>query len=507
MLAPSFATGLWENLSHDIHYIWPQILLMVSGLLMLWPLDSWLLPWTKAEKHKWAIPTMAILLLSLAISVYTPNGLGFSAMYKVDGLTKGFQVLCILASIFAVMLSQKVLGALFEHTAEYYALILFATSGMLFMCGAVDLVTIYFSIELMALCIYILVAYLRNQERGIEAGMKYFLLGAFSSGILLYGISLLFAATGGITTNLTELNQKLAVVSQDKSLLVYSGALMVLVGLCFKVAAVPFHMWSPDVYDGAPTPITAWLATAPKAASLAVFLRIFGTGFHSISYEWEAPLMLIAGATMILGNVAAIKQQSMKRLLAYSSIAHVGYMLLGVLSKDAQAGAQAIWLYMLLYLFMNTGAFAVVIYLQGKNEGERIEDFSGMGKRHPVLAFSMLVFLLSLAGIPPFIGFFGKFYLFLLAVEQGYTTLVVIALLTSAVSAFYYLEVVKQMYFKEPAEGEVAPMDSYSKFLISTTCAVVIIGTAFGPQLLKWTDDIRWFEKETPAAVMEFPNK
>ena len=198
--------------------------------------------------------------------------------------------------------------------------------------------------------------------------------------------------------------------------------------------------------------------------------------------------MIIAGATMILGNVAAIKQQSMKRLLAYSSIAHVGYMLL--------------------YLFMNTGAFAVLIYLQGKNEGEYIEDFKGMGKRHPMLAFSMLVFLLSLAGIPPFIGFFGKFYIFLLAVEQGYITLVVIALLTSAISAFYYLEVVKQMYFKEPTEGEVEPMDSYSKFLISTTCALVLIGTVFGPQLLKWTDDIRWFEKEAPAAaVMEYSNK
>ena len=206
---PSFSAGLWENLSHDIHYIWPQILLMVTATLMLWPLDSWLLPWTKAEKHKWALPTLAILVVTLGLTLVTPNGLGFSAMYKVDGLTKGFQVLCVLGSIFAVMLSQKVLGALQEHTVEYYVLILLGTSGMLFMCGAVDLVTVYFSVELMALCIYILVAYLRNQSRSIEAGMKYFLLGAFSSGILLYGISLLFAATGGVTTNLTELNQKI----------------------------------------------------------------------------------------------------------------------------------------------------------------------------------------------------------------------------------------------------------------------------------------------------------
>ncbi len=497
-----FATGLWENLSHDLPYIWPQVLLTVVGTLMLWPLDGWLLGWTKNEKHKWAPVTMAILLAALVLTFITPNGLGFSAMYKVDGLTKGFQILCILGSLFAVMLSQKVLGALQEHTVEYYALILFATVGMMFMCGATDLVTVYFSIELMALCTYILVAYFRDQARSIEAGMKYFLLGAFSSGILLYGISLLFAATGGVTTNLTELNSKLALVPQSSNLLVFSGVLMVMVGLCFKVAAVPFHMWAPDAYDGAPTPITAWMSTAPKAAALAIFLRVFGTGFHGIHSEWVMPLMMVSGASMILGNVAAIKQQSMKRLLAYSSIAHVGYMLLGVLSYDAQAGAQAVWLYMLSYLLMNTGAFAIVIYLQGKGEGERIDDFRGMGKRHPLLAFSMLIFLLSLAGIPPLIGFFGKFYLFLLAVQQGYTTLVVIALLTSAISAFYYLEVVKQMYFTEPLEGEMEPLDAFAKYLIGTTCALVLAGVLLGPKLLDWTDQIRWFEKDAPKAAM-----
>ena len=511
---PSFAPGLWDTLSHDLPYIWPQILLTFAGTVMLWPLDSWLLGWSKAEKHKWAPVTMVILLVTLALVFLAPSGLGFSSMYKVDGLTRGFQMLCILGSLFAVMLSRQVLGGLQEHTAEYYVLILFATVGMLFMCGATDLVTVYFSIELMALCVYILVAYLRNQARSIEAGMKYFLLGAFSSGILLYGISLLFAATGGITTNLTELNQKLALVPANQNLLVYSGVLMVLVGLCFKVAAVPFHMWTPDAYDGAPTPITAWMATAPKAASMAIFLRVFGTGFHGVTSDWLQPLMVIAGASMILGNVAAIRQQNMKRLLAYSSIAHVGYMLLGVLCYDAQAGAQAVWLYMLAYLLMNTGAFAVVIYMQGKGEGELIEDFAGLGKRNPLLAFSMLVFLLSLAGIPPLIGFFGKFYLFLLAVQQGYTTLVVIALLTSAVSAFYYLEVVKQMYFRVPAEsaGEelepMEPMDGYSKFLISSTCVLTLGGMLLGAHLLGWTDQIRWFDQEAPkAAILDVQGK
>jgi NADH-quinone oxidoreductase subunit N len=227
------------------------------------------------------------------------------------------------------------------------------------------------------------------------------------------------------------------------------------------------------------------MATAPKAAALAAFLRVFGAGFHGVSSDWVLPLSYIAGASMVLGNVAAVRQVSMKRLLAYSSIAHVGYMLLGVLSGDPRAGAQAVWLYMLIYIVMNTGAFAVVIYLQGVGEGERIEDFKGLGRKHPVLAFAMMVFLLSLAGIPPLVGFFGKFYLFKLAIEQGYVTLTTIALLTSAVSAYYYLGVVKEMYFKQP-EGEAAPMGPAAVFVVSLACILVLVGTAFGPWLLDW---------------------
>jgi len=381
-----------------------------------------------------------------------------------------------------------------EQTVEYYALLLYGLAGMMFLCGASDLMTVYFSVELMAMCIYILVAYLRTQNRGVEAGLKYFLLGAFSSGILLYGISIVFAAAGGTTTNLVELGEKLPLATNSQNLLVFTGILMVLVGLCFKVAAVPFHMWSPDAYDGAPTPITAWMATAPKAAALAAFLRVFGTAFHGSLDQWSLPLQFVAGASMILGNVAAMKQQSMKRLLAYSSIAHVGYMLLGVLANDlsitdplAANGARAVWLYMLIYLVMNNGAFAVVIHLQGKGEGERIEDFRGLHKTRPLLAFSMMVFLLSLAGIPPLVGFFGKFYLFKLAVERGFTFLVVIAMLTSAVSAYYYLGVVNQMYFGEPAEGEAPAVSRTILTIVVASMLLVVVGTAFGPQLLDWT--------------------
>ena len=475
-----FAQGLLGALLRDSHLVTPQLFLITVATLMLWPGDLF---FNRSEKHKWAPITLVILAVTGFLVTATTDGEGFSRMFRMDGLTRGFQLLCVVATAGTVLLSMRLLDSLKQQTVEYYALILFSLSGMLFLCGASDLISVYFSIELMAICIYILVAYLRDRATSVEAGMKYFLLGAFSSGILVYGISLLYGAAGGVTTNLADLNQALALTPKSSSLLVFSGVLMVLVGMGFKVAAVPFHMWSPDAYEGAPTPITTLMATAPKAAGLAAILRVFGTGFHGVSSDWVLPLSYIAGASMILGNIAAVNQDSMKRLLAYSSIAHVGYMLLGVLSGDPRAGAQAVWLYMAIYIVMNTGAFAVVIYLQGQGEGERIEDFKGLGRKRPVLAFAMMVFLLSLAGIPPLVGFFGKFYLFKLAIEQGYVTLTVLALLTSAVSAYYYLGVVSQMYFREP-EGEAIPMGGTSVFIVTLACILILVGTAFGPWLL-----------------------
>ena len=483
-----FAQGLLGALLRDSHLVVPQLFLMAVATLMLWPGDLF---FNRGEKHKWAPITLAILAVTAVLVGRVPDGEGFSRMYRMDGLTRGFQMLCVLGAAGAVALSVRLLDSLKQQTVEYYALILFSLSGMLFLCGASDLISVYFSLELMAICIYILVAYLRDRATSVEAGMKYFLLGAFSSGILVYGISLLYGAAGATGTNLLDLNRALALTPTTSNLLVYAGVLMVLVGMGFKVAAVPFHMWSPDAYEGAPTPITAFMATAPKAAGLAAFIRVFGSGFHGVSSEWVLPLSYIAGASMILGNVAAVKQESLKRLLAYSSIAHVGYMLLGVLSGDPRAGAQAVWLYMLIYIVMNTGAFAVVIYLQGKGESERIEDFKGLGRKHPVLAFAMMIFMLSLAGIPPLAGFFGKFYLFKLAIEQGFVTLTTVALLTSAVGAYYYLGVVAQMYFKEP-EGEAAPMGAASVFIVTLACALVLVAVVFGPWLVDWAAKISW---------------
>jgi len=408
-------------------------------------------------------------------------------------MAKGFQYLVLAAGIITVLLSQLQLDALGEQTVEYYALLLYSIAGMMVLVGSTDLISIYFSLELMALCVYILVAYLRTHDRSIEAGVKYFLLGAFSSGILLFGISLVFAATGGVTTNLVQLNDLLALAPPSSSLFVFLGVLMVLVGFCFKVGAVPFHMWSPDAYDGAPTPITAFMSMAPKAASLAAFLRVFGTGFNGVNSDWLAPLSFVAAASMVLGNIAALRAQTMKRLLAYSSIAHVGYMLLGVLGAGSGVGGpQAVWLYMLTYLIMQSGAFAIIIYLQGKGEGERIDDFRGLGRTHPLLAFSMMVIMLSLAGIPPLVGFFSKFYLFKLAIEQGHVTLTVIALLTSAVAAYYYLNVVALMYFKEPDAEAPAPrvLGPVTTWVVGLSCALVLLGTCFGAVLLDWAATI-----------------
>lgn len=485
---PGFSQGLWDSLAQGAPLIYPQIFLCVMATLMLWPGDLF---FAKGEKHKWAYIAFPVILAAGVGALITSPGEGFSGMYRVDGLTKGFQAIVLLSALAAVALSQRVLNALKEQTVEYYALILFATAGMLFLCGASDIVSVYFSMELMALCFYILVGYFRTQNRGVEAGVKYYLLGAFSSAIFIYGVSLLFAATGGLSTNLAELGQKLPLVPQANSLLVFGGVLFVMVGMCFKVAAAPFHQWSPDVYDGAPTPITAFMATAPKAAALAAFLRIFGAAFHGLMDQWSLPLQFVAALSMILGNVAAIRQQSMKRMLAYSSIAHVGYMLMGVLAADTVAGAQAVWLYALVYLFMNTGAFAIVIHLQKGGMGERIDDFRGLGRKRPGLALAMMLFMFSMAGIPPLAGFFTKFYLFNVAVQNGLVGLVVVAVLTSAVSAFYYLWVIRQMYFHEGGAEVEAPGMATST-IVALAGAVTLVATVFGPKLLDLAGRIGW---------------
>lgn len=476
---PSFIQILWSSLVADAPLVYPQIFLVGMATLMLWPGDLLI---RRSQKRMWANFASLVVLVTAYLVWQAPHASGFSDMYALDPLTKAFQWICLLGTLLTLGLSRPLLDVLDEHTVEFYSLMLFALSGMLFLCGSIDLVSIYFSIELMALPIYVLVGYLRHQDRGIEAGMKYFLLGSFASAITIYGISLIYGATGGISTNLTFLQNKLPEMFSTLSPMITIGVFMILIGIGFKVAAVPFHMWTPDAYDGAPTPVTAFMASAPKAAALLAFVRIFNIGFQSIPQTWIVPLGVMAAASMLLGNIAALRQQSMKRMLAYSSIAHVGYILLGVLSNDPQnsvlnfSGVQTIWLYLFAYLFMNFGAFAIVNLLQGAGVGERIEDFKGLAQRSPLLGFSMMIFLLSLAGIPPLIGFFSKFILFKMAIERGFITLTVIAVLTSAVSAYYYLGVINQIYFRPSTQSLPLRVDITTWTIVLVAMLVVLLG-------------------------------
>lgn len=476
-----FAINLLEALQQDTLLIFPQIILIATAAIMLWPGDLFV---PKEKKHYWAFIAIAALAVSGLFVASTPIACGFSNMFKVDNTTKSFQYLILISGIITILLSKVYLDTLNKQTVEYYSLLLFSITGMLFLVGSIDLVSIYFSMELMALSIYILVAYLKSKERSIEAGIKYFLLGAFSSGIFLFGISLLFAVEGGTTTNLIELNEHLALIPMSNNLLMLVGIIMVILGFCFKVAAVPFHMWSPDIYDGAPTSITAFISVAPKIASIAAFLNVFGN-LNNVSSHWVAIIACVAAGSMIIGNVAALKQQTMKRLLAYSGIAHMGYTLLGAMNADVTNGTQTVWLYMFAYLIMQFGIFTIVIFLQNKNDGERIDNFRGLAKTHPLLAFAMMVLMLGLAGIPPLLGFLSKFYIFKLAIEHDQLILTTIALLTSAISAYYYLAVIALMYFKEPVVTiEPRPLGFINALLISSSCTFTLLGICFSSYIM-----------------------
>ncbi len=342
-----------------------------------------------------------------------------------------------------------------EQRTEYYALILFATSGMMFMAGAIDLISLFIGLELMSISTYLLVGFLRKSQRSNEASLKYFLLGAFSSGIILYGMSLLYGLSG--STNLDEIAAQVAGL-QDNTLLTLS-LFMMMAGLCFKIAAVPFHMWVPDAYEGAPTAITAFMSVAVKAAAFAIFLRIFFVVFSEVRESYTFVLAVVAMVTITWGNVAAIAQQNIKRLLAYSSIAHAGFILMGLVA-GTEFGVMASSMYLLAYTFMNLGAWAVVILLRRQDiSGERLEDFDGLFFKHPALAILMLIFFLSLAGIPPLAGFIAKYFVFaavldVVFADAGPATsilvwLVVVAALNVVVSVFYYFRIVVAMFIKK----------------------------------------------------------
>jgi NADH-quinone oxidoreductase subunit N len=454
----------------DFYYILPEIVLTAGALLVLiadvmLPRGSRALPWT----------TLAVLgatLLSLlpftGTEVEVANGL-----IAVDRFALFFKVVFLLSAIVTVLLSVRYLEIEGASPGEYYFLVLCSTLGMMIMAGGIDLITSFIGLETMAVSFYILAGFIKPNPRSNEAAVKYFLLGAFSLGILLYGMSLLYGLSG--TTNLRVMATAFSGQEQDPLLVL--AVILVVAGLGFKIAAVPFHMWAPDVYEGAPTPITAFLSVGSKAASFAMLLRLCIEGLPTMGADWRLLFEVLAIVTMTVGNVAALTQTNLKRMLAYSSIAHAGYLLMGLVAGTPR-GVAAMLIYLFVYAFMQLGAFAIIVMMRRKDMvGDELKDFSGLHFRHPFAAFAMLLFMLSLGGIPPTAGFMGKFWLFGAAIESGYVWLAVIGVLNSAVSLYYYIRVVVFMYLKKETTGSEPTL---SPGLAFTVALAVVATIAFG---------------------------
>jgi NADH-quinone oxidoreductase subunit N len=381
--------------------------------------------------------------------------LGFHGAITIDGFGIFFNWVFVATALIVALVSYKYLEIAGEHHGEYYGLILFAQAGMYFLASGTDLVTLFIGLELMALCFYVMVGFLRTDKRSNEGALKYLLLGAFSTGFLVYGFSILYGITG--STRLSDIQNAISVRTAWDPV-VFLAMATTAIGLLFKISAAPFHMWAPDAYEGAPTTVTAYLSVASKAASMAFLIRIFRGPLSPARESWEPLLAIVAVATLTLGNLAAINQTNIKRLLAYSSISHAGYMLLGLIAGNDR-GINGIAVYVMVYTFMNLGAFLVVIALRRQNIiGEDLDDIAGLMHKSPGYAILMLIFLLSLAGIPPTAGYLGKYYIFLALIETRHYALAVVATLYVAVSIYYYFKIVRSMFIREATEK--APLAS-----------------------------------------------
>ena len=364
---------------------------------------------------------------------------------------------------------------------EYPVLILFATLGMLLMISANDMLALYLGLELQSLSLYVVAAFRRDHLRSSEAGLKYFVLGALSSGMLLYGISMIYGFAG--TTSFVGLAAQFSAGDAAPIGLIV-GIVFLAAGLAFKISAVPFHMWTPDVYEGAPTPVTAFFATAPKVAAVALIVRVMIGPFGDLVDQWQQIIWFISIASMVLGALAAISQTNIKRLMAYSSIGHIGYALIG-LAAGTPEGVNGILLYMTIYITMNIGTFAVILCMRQKDVMvERIDDLKGLSKTHPALALALAIFMFSMAGIPPLVGFFAKFYIFLAAIEAGLYVLAVVGVLSSVIGAYYYVRIVKLMYFDDPLEAFDRPIGREMAIILAgTSLAIVLLTVGIAPLL------------------------
>ena len=422
-------------------YILPELFLSVAimSLLMLGV-------FIKKSFKLVSLLTISSLAFAIILVLNQPNEMVkiFNDSYIIDKLSIFMKVLTLLFCLFVLLSSKDYIKNNDIDKIEYPIIILASTLGMILMISSYDLIVFYLGLELQSLCLYILASFRREDVRSSEAGLKYFVLSALASGLLLYGCSLIYGFTGStnfetIATNLNEAN-KGAVF----------GIVFIIVGLAFKVSAVPFHMWSPDVYEGSPTSVTSFFALIPKIAAISVFIRFMYVPFINVINQWQVIIIFLSIASMIVGAVAAIGQQNIKRLMAYSSIGHMGYALAG-LATGTNEGIQSLIIYLTIYLVMNLGAFGCIFMMKRENIFyENINDLSGLSKNHPILAFSFLIILFSLAGIPPLAGFFAKFYIFMAVIEVKMYALAIIGLVTTVVSAFYYIRIIKVIYFDKP---------------------------------------------------------
>jgi len=449
---------MWNQFFQRADYaaITPEIVLTMFGLGIL--LIDFLI---QEKRDKYLNAVTALIGLGMAgvqlvrfwrgTLVPLPHS-GFGGAFTLDSFALYFKLIIVIATALVVLISVKYLEIEEAHFGEYYALLLFSAVGMMFMTSGRDLIVLFIALELMALCEYVLTGFLRGSRRSNEAAMKFFLLGAFSSGLLLYGMSLLYGI--GNSTNLAVIAGRLA-NRPSPDPLSWMAMITLLAGLFFKVAAVPFHQWTPDAYEGAPTSITAFISVAPKAASFALLLRILLVGIWPLRAEWQMLTIGVAVATMTLGNLAAITQTNIKRFFGYSTISHVGYLLLGLVAAadGNKEGVTAIAIYLLVYSFMNLGAFAVIIMMRRKNLlGDEIDDLSGLMTRAPGSAILMLIFLLSLAGIPPTAGFIGKYFILLALIQTRHYVLAVLAVAFAVVALYYYFRIVVAMFMKNPPD-------------------------------------------------------
>ena len=448
--------------------VMPELILSLGALGLI------LLGALRGDRSVWLVTEIAVAVLGVALAVVVfdkhTEGVTFYGAFTNDGFARFMKALALTGSLVSLLLS---LDFLREHKFggfEFPILMLLSTIGMMMLISASDFIALYLGLELMSLALYVMAAYRRDDLRATEAGLKYFVLGALSSGMLLYGVSLIYGFAGTVSFKAVAL-----ALTGPAPIGIVFGLVFVIAGLAFKISAVPFHMWTPDVYEGAPTPVTTFFASAPKMAAMAVTVRVLMTALPGLAHEWRQIITFVSIASMALGAFAAIGQTNIKRLMAYSSIGHMGFALVGVAAGTVE-GAQGVAIYMAIYLVMTLGTFAGILSMRRNGEYvETIEDLAGLSRTNGPMAFFLAAMMFSLAGIPPLAGFFAKFYVFAAAVNSGLYGLAVIGMLASAVGAYYYLRIVKIMYFDEAAE----PFDASSgapRYVLGLAALLVILG-------------------------------